>query len=138
MAGGSGGLSDKVTDNLANLLGSSDITLTDLRDLLNSLEVGQTNKVGAPAHGQDTDDGTGSQVNGGTSIPVPDNFGVRVKALSNNTDPVYIGGSGVTSADGFQLTANSGVVMYVGDVNEIYFYAATSGDGVSWIVEQAS
>jgi len=104
--------------------------LTDFPNYFNNKDV-------EPVAGQDTDDTTGSVLNGGTSLSVPDNFGVRVKALANNTDPVYVGGSGVSASDGFQLTPNSGVVLYVSDINMISLIASTAGDGVSWIIEQS-
>ena len=142
MAKGSTGNPVDVQEKLLNLAdtlnGADDRTLTELRDLLNDLSIGQTNKNGASAHGQDTDDGTGSTLNGGTSLTIPENFGVRVKALTNNAGPVYVGASGVDDTTGFQLTPNSGVVLYVKDISSISIYAPNSGDGVSWIVEQSS
>ena len=105
--------------------------LTDFPNYFNNKDV-------EPVAGQETDDTTASVLNGGTSLSVPDNFGVRVKALANNTDPVYVGGSGVSESDGFELAPKAGLLLYVSDVNLIHFIASSSGDGVSWIIEQVS
>ena len=58
---------------------------------------------------------------------------VCIKALSTNSISVFIGGSGVTTATGFELTATQ--VPYCATVNKLPFYviASTTGASVSWI-----
>lgn len=64
---------------------------------------------------------------------------VRIKARSNNSGIVYIGGSDVASTNGYHLAANAEVLL--GDLmrehgneainlKDVYVDAATNGDGV--------
>lgn len=58
---------------------------------------------------------------------------VCIKALSTNSISVFIGGPGVTTSTGFELTATQ--VPYCATVNSLPFYviASTTGASVSWI-----
>ena len=58
---------------------------------------------------------------------------VCIKALSTNSISVFVGGSGVTTSTGFELTATQ--VPYCATVNKLPFYvvASTTGASVSWI-----
>lgn len=59
--------------------------------------------------------------------------GVTIKALGTNTGTVYVGPSGVGSANGFALAAGEQVFVEIDDVAKIYVDAAVSGEGVSWL-----
>lgn len=87
--------------------------------------------------GQDTvtTAGTAVQLNGGTSLPIPDGASVAVRANSDNTGPVYVGDSTVDAATGFEKTPGDGVAVNVTDVNAIWIDADNAGDGVTWLVE---
>ena len=134
----SGSNDEDLSTLISKLRGVDDRTLTHLRDLLDSVLTGQTNLTGFE-YGQHTV-GTGgdrSPLNGGTTLEIPDNFVVRVKALTNNSSPVYIGDSSVDDTNGFQLTKNSGLLVAIDDISKIYVYAPSAGDGVSWFVENS-
>lgn len=69
---------------------------------------------------------------------VPRGTQVAVKALTGNSDPVYIGDVGeVTQSNGMELPPDQGVNLQATAVEEIGMVAQTQGDGVSWIVEEA-
>lgn len=59
--------------------------------------------------------------------------GVTVKALAGNSGLVYIGNSGVDSANGFELAAGEQIFVEVANVATVYVDSATNDDGVSWI-----
>lgn len=46
--------------------------------------------------------------------------GFVVKALSTNTQPIYVGGAGVTTANGFELTAGQMLPVPHGDPSAMY------------------
>lgn len=79
--------------------------------------------------------GTAEALNGGTSLTVPKGAILKVKALSGNTDLVYVGDSGVSSANGYELNAGEEVRLKVDDVATVYIDVAVNGEGVCWIVE---
>jgi len=58
---------------------------------------------------------------------------VCIKALSTNVISVFIGGPGVTTSTGFELTATQ--VPYCATVNKSPFYvvASATGASVSWV-----
>lgn len=87
--------------------------------------------------GQDTvaTAGTAVQLNGGTSLVVPDGASVSVTALPSNAGNIYVGDSTVDSATGDVLTADTSVSPPVTDVASIYIDADNAGEGVSWITE---
>lgn len=87
--------------------------------------------------GQDTvaTAGTAVQLNGGTSLAVPDGASVAVIAADGNTGSVYVGDSSVTTSNGAELTPDSSLSLNVADVSTIHIDADNSGDGVSWIAE---
>jgi len=84
-----------------------------------------------------TTGGTAEQLNGGTSLAVQNGYAVVVKALDTNTNKVYVGNSGVGSANGYQLNPCEGVTLQMNNVNLVYIDVDTDGEGVSWIVEAA-
>lgn len=65
--------------------------------------------------------------------------GVEVKALAGNGAIVYVGDSGVTSSNGFQLSAGESVFIEtvhgdVADPSLIYVIAASGSQGVCFVV----
>ena len=62
---------------------------------------------------------------------------LAVKALTTNTDLIYIGNDGagdVSSANGFQLAAGEVIIFdHVSNLSAIYIDAAVNGEGVSWL-----
>lgn len=81
--------------------------------------------------GQETVDSAGTAQAIGSSQAILS--GVTVKALSGNTGVVYVGGSGVDSTNGFELSSGQQVFVEVDNVATVYVDAATNDDGVSWI-----
>lgn len=71
-----------------------------------------------------------------SSTPVPDGFGVVVKAMKDNTDKVYVGKTGVTASTGLELNAKESITLYVTDVQTIFVLGASADQKVCWIVEQ--
>lgn len=88
-------------------------------------------------HNQDTASSGSSEVslNGGSSLDIPKEAHLLVKALPGNADDIYIGGSGVGTGTGYPLVNGETITLQIDDVAKISFYAQTSGDGVAWIVE---
>lgn len=60
-------------------------------------------------------------------------IGVTVKALSTNTDVVFIGDSSVTSANGFQLAAGEQIFIPVNNLNQVYVDVVVGSEGVTYI-----
>ena len=60
-----------------------------------------------------------------------------IQALPGNTGVTYFGNDGaddITATNGFPLpSAGPGVVMFVDDLSDLWFDAATNGDKVAWI-----
>jgi len=66
----------------------------------------------------------------GTPVPLPAHpgiLGVTIRALLDNQDVVYLGG---TAATGFELAAGDAVSLDVTDSAAVSIDAATPGDGV--------
>ena len=60
--------------------------------------------------------------------------GVVIQALSTNTASVFIGNSGVTTANGFELTAGSSLTISPSNINLVYVIGANATDKVCWSV----
>jgi hypothetical protein len=58
---------------------------------------------------------------------------VTLKALIGNTIFVYVGGAGVTTGTGFELTMGQAITLSVSNTNQIYLIASTTGASVCWI-----
>lgn len=52
--------------------------------------------------------------------------GIVVKALSTNTKSVYVGASGVTSSNGFELAAKDSITLPIDDPSRIYIIGGDS------------
>jgi len=86
-------------------------------------------------HGQATVSGatTATQLD---DYPIPDHYRVVVKALDENTVPIYIGNSAsLTDDNGFELTKNSAVKLNVTNLNLIWIYSTAASQQISWISE---
>jgi hypothetical protein len=60
--------------------------------------------------------------------------GVVIQALSTNTASIYIGNSGVTTANGFELTAGSSLTISPSNINLVYVIGTNATDKVCWSV----
>lgn len=69
---------------------------------------------------------------------VPDGFSVVVKALDGNAGKVYVGRSGVTTANGFELSSRDSIPLRVSNTNIIYLIATAADQKVCVIVEKGS
>lgn len=58
---------------------------------------------------------------------------VTIKALGANTGIIYVGDSGVTSANGFPLYARDTISMDISNLNTIYIDSSISGEGIAYI-----
>lgn len=58
---------------------------------------------------------------------------VTVRALSSNTNKIYVGSSSVSSTNGFQLSPQETVSLDINNLNKVYIDADTNGEGVTWI-----
>ena len=89
------------------------------------------NPVGTFGHGAKTI----TTASGAAEVLLADqacNF-LALQAKAGNTNPVYVGGEGVTAADGYQLAALEAIVLPVENVNKIYLKATTDGEGVNFL-----
>lgn len=59
--------------------------------------------------------------------------GVTIKAKIGNTGSIYVGGSGVTSSNGYILAAGDTVFVEVSDLVTVYLDSSVNGEGVSYI-----
>lgn len=82
-------------------------------------------------HGQKTVAAAGTAEALGSSTALLS--GVRIKALAANTGNIYVGGSSVSSSDGFVLAAGEEVFIEIDDLATVYIDADTNGEGVSYI-----
>ena len=89
------------------------------------------------AHGQVTV-GTSEVALVSSSISVPDGFAAVIKypSITANTGIVYVGLSGVTTADGYILTPGDHVELYITDLSIVHLISDTAGQIVTYIVEQ--
>ncbi len=60
---------------------------------------------------------------------------VCITALSTNTIPVYVGGSGETTSTGFPLNAGDAYCWQVTNSNLLYVIASTTGASVAWTAQ---
>lgn len=88
----------------------------------------------AALSGQTTVAAAGTAVALGT---IQVNAPIMVKALTTNTDVVYVGNDGagdVDSTNGCQLAAGDAIVFaYIGNLGALYVDSAVNGEGVSWV-----
>ncbi len=58
---------------------------------------------------------------------------VTIKALASNTGLIYVGNSGVSSTDGFELSARDSVSLDITNLATVYIDSAVTGEGVTYI-----
>lgn len=59
---------------------------------------------------------------------------VAIKAIWNNSDIVYVGGSDVSSANGYELSAKEEIIIpFVGDLINTWVDVGVDGEGVTWL-----
>lgn len=58
---------------------------------------------------------------------------VTVKALSTNTAVVYIGSTGVTTSNGFELLAGESISLDVDDLSDVYVISGSASQEVRYI-----
>lgn len=58
---------------------------------------------------------------------------VTMKALSTNTVAVYVGGSGVTTASGFELLAGDSISLDTDDLANVYVISGSAAQVVRYI-----
>jgi hypothetical protein len=79
--------------------------------------------------------GTDAPLAGGTTVNKQ--VLVYVRALPGNTGVMYMGQDGaddVTSSNGYPLSAGDQLPVYVQNLNELWFDASVSGEGVAWFL----
>jgi hypothetical protein len=85
--------------------------------------------------GQKTVTTAGTAVNLGSQAV---SHGILVKALTTNTDLVYVGNDGagdVSSANGFPLSAGEVLIFeHVSNLSAIMLDSAVNGEGVAWLI----
>ena len=71
----------------------------------------------------------------GTAVFLPNDSiqKVIIKALSTNTGLIYVGKVGVTSANGYQLSAGEPVTIETSNLANVYVDADINGEGVTYI-----
>ena len=58
---------------------------------------------------------------------------ISVKALSTNTGIIYIGDSGVSSTNGFELSSGDSIDIALSNLSIVYIDSSFSGEGVSYL-----
>ena len=72
-------------------------------------------------------------------VEIPYGKTVAIKALSSNTDTVYIGNSKLEAEDhsmGFPFEGGEAVELHIDNLHQLWVDADVSGEGISWIVEK--
>jgi len=59
--------------------------------------------------------------------------GVQIKAESDNTGIVYVGGASVSAANGYYLLAGETVFLSVDDLATVYLDVSVNGDGATFL-----
>jgi hypothetical protein len=71
----------------------------------------------------------------GTSVQVASNIAqsITIKALITNLGTIYVGGSSVSSANGFPLLAGDTVSLDISNTDKVWIDASISGEKINWI-----
>jgi len=59
--------------------------------------------------------------------------GVTVKALSTNTNSIWVGIEGVSNATGYELAANEQIFIPVNNISFVWIDVTTNGEGATFI-----
>ena len=60
-------------------------------------------------------------------------YGILIRADSANTDPIYLGDSSVTSANGFPLLKGDSIILPITDSIDLYCISTGAAQEVAWI-----
>ncbi len=82
-------------------------------------------------HGRTTVTTVGTRVALGSSTALL--TGVTVKALSTNTGNIFLGGSTVSSSNGFVLRASESQFIEIADISTINIDTSVNGEGVTYV-----
>ena len=83
-------------------------------------------------HGQKAVENAGTEESL-AAAPTPLTIGVTVKALEANNGKIYVGFTGVTAANGFELSPGEQIFMPVKDLEEVFIDTDTDTEGVSFM-----
>lgn len=82
--------------------------------------------------GQKTVSTTAVQISAGSTVPTN---GIIVKALSTNSAPIFVGGSSVTTSNGYELVAGESI-SFTANLNTLYIIStASTTDKIAYNVE---
>lgn len=81
--------------------------------------------------GQQTSNTSAVQLSSTSTVPTN---GIVVEALAGNSAVVYVGGSGVTTSTGFQLSAGQSI-SFTCNLNTLYVIGSNNTDKICWTVE---
>jgi hypothetical protein len=59
--------------------------------------------------------------------------GVFLKAMAANTGKAYVGASGVTLLNGFELSASELIIIQVANLNELWFDGSVNSTKICWL-----
>ena len=99
--------------------------------IVGALALGGVALPTAIVHGQTAVANAGTQVPLGPSTTLYS--GVRVKALAGNGGWIYVGGTTVSSANGFVLDAGEEVFLEVSNLATVWVDSSVNTEGVSYI-----
>lgn len=113
-------------------------TVSAVTAITNALPAG-TNAIGnvgtksaAVNVGQQTVNTTAVQISSSSTVPTN---GILIKALSTNGASIFVGGSGVTTSNGYELVAGE-ATSFTANLNTLYIIsAASTTDKICWNVE---
>ena len=86
--------------------------------------------VAAAISGQKTVTTSGTAVQGDN---VPLTNGVYIQGLHGNTGIAYIWWAAGNGKGGYELSTNQQVIVQVSNLNQLWFDATVSGEGISWL-----
>lgn len=81
--------------------------------------------------GQQTSNTTAVQLSASSTVPTN---GIIVQAISTNTASVFVGGSGATTANSFELQAGQ-AAPFTANLNTLYVVGTNNTDKVCWTVD---
>jgi hypothetical protein len=121
----------------AALAGGWPVELTDGTNLLGTSAHPVATTAGLQlsatfAAGQQATTATAAKLNGGTSTAFTN--GVQVKNLSTSSATLFLGGSGVTTTNGYELAVGESIPLPIADVSTLYQIAAGASTATAcWI-----
>lgn len=85
-----------------------------------------------------TDFAHGQVTVGTTAVQLPSEDGGRIhlRPAAANTAPIFIGKSGVTTANGHQLPADDEVIVFVGKLSDLFAISSAITQILTYFVEK--